>query len=115
MMDDQDARRWHLLLEGVTQALVDWRVQHPQATLTLIEQALDQRLATARTQMLSDLAHATPLDLPAGPALCPTCRLALHKRGLRRRLLRTHDQQLLVLDREYFVCPGCGHGVFPPR
>lgn len=115
MMDDQVPLRWQLLMEAVTQALVDWRGEHPQATLTEIEQALDARLAPTRAQMLTDLAHATPLDPPTVPPSCPTCHLVLHKRGTRRRQLRTHDQQLLLLDRDYLVCPGCGHGLFPPR
>ena len=38
-------RTWHELSEDVITGMKAWRLQHPRATLTEIETALDERLA----------------------------------------------------------------------
>lgn len=98
----------------------EWRAQHPDATLTEIEQALDERWYRVRARMLADLAlhreagrwQATAIaDRPT----CPDCGRALIRRGRQPRHLKTHGGHQLTLTRSYASCPTCQKGLFPPR
>ncbi len=112
--------QWQTLSGEVVTAMADWRAQHPRATFSAIEAALDERLARLRAQMLADAALASAAtdwaDQPAAARpLCPTCSLPLQARGLETRHLHTHGGQTLDLPRRYGTCPACGAGLFPPR
>lgn len=104
---------WQTVYADILTEMGTWRIAHPRATFTEIEQALDTRFATARAQFLADLAGttATPVSAPT----CPHCQRPMQSRGRRQRTLRTEDDTGVVLERDYFVCPDCGRGVFPPR
>jgi predicted RNA-binding Zn-ribbon protein involved in translation (DUF1610 family) len=111
--------RWEELSQEVMTGMKEWRVEHPRATLSEIEQALDERLGRMRARMLEDLALASAAaDLSAETAqpraVCPDCGSALESRGQKRRQLKTHSDQPLVLWRSYGVCPTCQVGFFPP-
>ena len=58
MREDFD-RRWQELSEEVISGMKEWRLQHPKATLTEIERALDERLGRMRARMLQDAAMAS--------------------------------------------------------
>ena len=45
-------QQWRTLNEEVITGMKEWRLQHPRATLTEIEAALDERLARLRARML---------------------------------------------------------------
>jgi hypothetical protein len=111
--------RWHALSAEVVTAVADWRTQHPRATLSEIETALDERLARLRAQMLQDAALASARTdwvdpLSAEPPCCPDCDQPLQARGRVTRHLQTHGGQELALTRRYGTCPRCGGGLFPP-
>ena len=97
----------------------EWRLQHPDATLTEIEQALDQRWYRLRARMLADLAlereaanwHSKATDRPS----CPDCGRTLIRRGRQPRQLKTYGNHELTLTRSYGYCPKCKKGHFPPR
>ena len=119
MSRDTTRDQWTASSLDLIIGMEDWRTQHPTATVTEIEQALDARLADLRTQMLQDLAlQSAAATWPADPAdgpTCPTCAVPLIRRGTRRRRLRTLGGRVVVLQRPYAVCPRCQRGVFPPR
>ena len=46
--------------------------------------------------------------------VCQTCQVAMQKRGRRKKRVVTKRGEI-ELTRQYYVCPQCGHGVFPPR
>lgn len=94
-----------------------WRVAHPEATLTEIEQALDTRLRALRADLLATLAATDAPDASrAGMATpCPACGRPVVARGRHRRTLTTTGDQPLPLTRRYATCPACGYGFFPPR
>ena len=50
--------KWQSLQEKINAAIEEWRREHPEATLTEIEEAVDTRLASMRRQMVQDLAQA---------------------------------------------------------
>jgi hypothetical protein len=112
--------RWRQLAEEALTGMAAWRREHPTATLTEIEAALDARLHGLRAQVLQDSALASPAQHfqdqpPEQRPVCPDCQRPLIARGTHRRRLQTEGGQELVLAREYGVCPACGAGVFPPR
>ena len=120
MWDERLEQRWQqLCLEAIT-GMAEWRQQHSKATLSEIEDALDQHLGSVRARMLEDAAmasHATdlrraaPVDCPP----CPKCGARLQHRTWEERSLSTHHGQTMRLSRSYAVCPACGETLFPPR
>ena len=118
MRSDFDSQ-WEELSQSVLTGMKQWRLEHPKATLSEMEQALDERLGRLRARMLEDLALASPAahlnsaaDQPR--AVCPGCGSVLESRGAKLRQLRTHHDQPLSLWRSYGVCPTCQVGFFPP-
>lgn len=112
---------WAALSEEVLSGMADWRAQHPQASLSAIEQEVDARLARMRARMLERVAQqsaATTWRLKATGQeeipQCPQCGTPLEPQGRRARRLRTSGGQQVQLQREYGVCPQCGQGLFPP-
>ena len=111
--------RWAALSHEVFTGIADWRAAHPRATCTEIEDALDERLARLRAQMLQDTALASPAttwaDQPADEQpRCPDCDQPLQARGAQTRHLQTTGGQEVTLTRTYATCPACGTGLFPP-
>ncbi len=98
----------------------EWRLQHPDATLTEIEQALDERWYLVRARMLAELALQQEAARWQASAVaerptCPDCGRTLIRRGRQPRQLKTHGGQQLSLTRSYGYCPNCQKGLFPPR
>ena len=119
MREDFD-RNWEKLGREAMDAIKQWRLEHPKATLSEIEQAFDAQLGNLRARMIEDLALAsTSADLsseaPSASPLCQSCGSRLESRGKKKRRLKTHQGQTLELDRSYAVCPTCEVGFFPPR
>ena len=109
-MTDDPVRR-QLADTAIAAELRVWRRAHPGATLTEIEQALDERLDAARAGLLAEIAG----DLPDDEERCPECGERLERRGTRTRTLRTRGDVPLDLTRAYLRCPACGAGLSPPR
>ncbi len=112
-------RQWEALAEEVFVGMKEWRLQHPKATFTEIEQALDARLSRLRTRLLQDVALASAAaevrtQAPETWPACPTCGGALEARGQDTRQVITTQGQAVTLTRSYLVCSACGGGVFPP-
>ncbi|MGH2478250.1 MAG: YgiT-type zinc finger protein [Ktedonobacteraceae bacterium] len=113
-------QNWQKLSEEVLVGMKEWRQQHPKATFTEIEEALDERLGRLRARMLQDAAlasasgdwsQASPEERPK----CPLCGTPLVARGKKTRHLQTHGGQDVALSRSHGVCPTCESGFFPPR
>jgi len=106
------------LSDDILTGMHEWRLQHPDASLTEIEQALDERWYRLRARMLQDLAlereaanwQAKVVDRPT----CPDCGRTLIRRGRQPRQLKTHGGHALTLTRSYGYCPTCKKGLFPP-
>jgi YgiT-type zinc finger domain-containing protein len=121
MQKDFDGK-WHEVAEevmsGAQRAPQEWRIEHPRATLSEIEKALDERLAKMRVRMLGDAALASAAaEMTSGeerePTLCPECGGRMEARGKQERLLTSQHNHTLRLERSYAVCPHCGAGFFP--
>jgi len=119
MWSDEMEARWQQLAEEVFLGVKEWRLQHPRATFTEIEQALDERWAKARARLLQDLALASAAaDLVSAGAAqrprCPQCDRVLEAHGQETRQVVTTYEQTIRLRRSYATCPSCGTGLFPP-
>lgn len=117
MKEDFDAQ-WRTLSEEVLSGMKEWRLQHPRATLSEMEAALDERLAGQRARMLEDMALASEVaELSRMPMeeqpTCSECGKPLGSRGQAERHLQTVGHQQIVLKRSYAVCPTCQVGFFP--
>lgn len=96
-------------------ALDAWRQAHPTATWAEIEAAVDAQLGSLRAQVLEDTALASAAtDLGGARRVCPACGERLVSAGVRRRRLRSDQDQVIDLERSYARCPACGAGLFPP-
>jgi len=110
------AAQWETLAAEVLVGIKDWRTQHPRATFTEIEQALDRELGRLRTRLLEDvaLASAAAGKTAGAETPCPTCGGALVARGQVTRAVTVTRNHTVTLPRPYTVCSPCGAGVFPP-
>jgi hypothetical protein len=102
----------------IVTGMYEWRLQHPDASLTEIEAALDERWYRVRARMLQDLAlrsKAADWHPASEPLRCPECDRPLVRRGRQPRTLKTHGGHQLTLTRSYGYCPKCKKGHFPPR
>ena len=116
---DPDAQ-WRDLAEEAFTGMKAWRAEHPTATWTEIEAALDERLAVLRGRMLQDAAQASAAADFRGTSAerrprCPDCGEALQAAGQETRRLTTAHERPLTLARTAGRCPRCGGGFFPPR
>ena len=117
---DHFDQHWWPLAQEVLTGMKEWRLQHPTATLSEIEAALDARLGRLRAQMLADAALASAAaswsqESSSARPPCPTCGAPLQSRGAATRELQTHAGQEITLTRSYGTCSACGAGLFPPR
>ena len=60
-------------------------------------------------QQIADSQQVAPLQV-----ICEDCHVAMHKRGKRKKRVVTQRGEIEV-ERQYYVCPNCGRGAFPPR
>jgi hypothetical protein len=119
MKEKEPMEGWQELSQEILMGMKEWRGQHPKATLREIETELDQRLARLRARLLQDSAmQSRAVDWQAAAReeqpVCPECGEPLKTSGWHPRELQSHDQQPIVLKRQYGVCPKCGLGFFPP-
>ena len=113
------AQKWGEIAAAALSGFGEWRVQHPRATLTEMETALDERWARVRARMLSDAVRVSAAaDLRGVPAeerpRCPECGAVMVCAGQEERTLRTTYEQEIVVTRSATVCPACARRVFPP-
>ena len=117
-LDDEAEARWRELAAAVLTGFRAWRAAHPTASLTEIEDALDERWARARARVVEDAAvtsAAAQARRWAERPRCPDCGAAMQGDGTEVRRLTTTGDQLLTLRRVRARCPACGAGLFPPR
>ena len=52
-------------------------------------------------------------QVEASEVMCKACQVRMHKRGKRKKQVVTLRGEIEV-QRQYYVCPRCGTGTFPP-
>ena len=91
--------KWTASFQQASETVSSWREEHPRATFTDIENAVDKQLAQLRTTMIQDLALESKLvDIRQLTAqerpLCPACGKPLVANGKQSRQLITHHDQV---------------------
>lgn len=117
MKRDELYRTWSGVSAEVLVGIVDWREQHPKASMREIEVEIDRQLSRLRAKLISDTAMASAQadwEMGASGVVCPQCGEELEKKGKKKRKLARQGGREVELVREYGVCPKCGQGIFPP-
>ncbi len=115
-MDDEQ----HLDAQAMQRRLRAWRQAHPHASFDEIEDAVQAEMARWQVRLMEQLLPAqTPVDAPAdsqeAPPVCGTCGMGMQRSGRRRREVQSRQGPPMLFERDYYVCPACGAGLFPPR
>jgi len=99
--------------EGIHARLATWRQAHPQATFDEIEEAVQQEIARYQAQLVDEVIGTAAGDAVERP-VCATCGERMRPCGRRQRAVLCRLGQPVTLERDYYVCPACGAGLFPP-
>lgn len=90
-----------------------WRQANPKATLTEIEEAVDEELGKLRGHLVAMMAQTR--EDPAGEApTCAACGQEMVRNGRKKRKLKAKEGRTLELERQQWRCLGCGATLFPP-
>lgn len=113
-----DEAKWQEAFIQVSHNVRQWREQQRRASLSDIEEMVDRGLAQVRTQMVEDIAQASPmadirhLTLQERP-VCPVCGGKVQANGYQRRSLVSQNEQVVKLRRSKARCRECGTSFFP--
>ena len=115
---DEQQDKWAELQQKISAAIAEWRAEHPEATLTEIEEEVDGRVSEMRTQMVQDLAlegRTTDLTSMAKEERprCPQCGRPVQANGKEARSLITEHGQRIELKRSQAYCKHCQVTFFP--
>jgi uncharacterized protein with PIN domain len=93
--------------------LLDWTDQTDKPDLTQIEDEVLAIRAELGESMLQAILAAQEAAQPTAVPSCPQCRQPLKDKGHRphQTVSRVGD---VTLSREYYYCPTCQRGFFPP-
>ena len=113
-----ERKQWDELYEEANREVQRWRRKHKKATLTEIEDTVDNELAKMRARMVQDLAmesETANLQSMANEERpkCPQCGRPLVANGRQKRRLTTDHEQKVELKRSKGYCRHCKLSFFP--
>lgn len=106
--------------QEIREQLRQWRREHPRATFDEIDAEVARQYARVHAAVVAELSMAADpvdgVDAAVGTSIvCPECQAPMQRRGQRRRRMATRRGMEAEVVRDYYVCPACGAGLFPPR
>lgn len=90
-----------------------WNRENPKATLTEMEEAVDQELSRLRGKLIEEMTGERVEEIH-DKVKCPNCGLEMVKNGWKRRELRSKGGETVVINRRQMRCLECGMTLFPP-
>ena len=89
-----------------------WHQANRKATLTEIEEMIDQELAQVRKRLVS---IAFEEDEEDAEVSCPECNRVMGNNGRKERRLQIKGGETVKYERRQKRCHTCGMTIFPPR
>jgi hypothetical protein len=83
-----------------------------ELTMTDIENLVGEmghEMTQGATETIAQREQTEPSEM-----ICEACQVRMEKRGKRKKRVVTKRGEI-ELERQYYVCPDCNAGVFPPR
>ena len=99
--------------DDLMQKIAAWEKENPKATLTEIEEAVDQELAKLREQLVNEIAQMKEAGTQSKVA-CPNCGTQMVKNGKKKRELTMKGDKQVTIERQQMRCLECGMTLFPP-
>lgn len=93
--------------------LLDWREGSEPPTLSQLEEELLSARTGISQAMLEGMLSGEENQGPVKAPDCPKCHVAMENKGKRDKVVETR-LGTLRMRREYYACPQCGEGFFPP-
>ncbi len=97
--------------EGMHKRLSEWRRMHPKASFDEIAAQVSEERKVLSGNLLAELASAGAGEML--DAKCVECGGALQNKGKKKREV-LHREGRVKLERNYYYCPDCERGFFPP-
>lgn len=112
--------------QEIREQLRQWRRAHPRATFDEIDAEVARQYAALHAEVVAELSGGSAATASEelvgadggaseGMVRCAQCQIPMQRRGPRRRRVLTRRGVEAELVRDYYVCPACGAGLFPPR
>lgn len=103
----------NLSSEDLADKVRQWRHDHPKATLTEIEDTIDQAWAQLRQKIVAELIEETA---PQAETVIhyPECKATMVKNGKKKRKLVIKGGEEVSIERQQMRCLACGTTLFPP-
>jgi len=99
-------------VQAALRKLLDDLPEASKITLSDMEKATGELGQTITQQTLQRLVESQQQPL-ADRVQCATCDERMYRRGRRKRRVVTTRGEVEI-ERQYYVCPKCGAGYFPP-
>lgn len=98
--------------EAAIRKLLENLPDKSELTMTDIENFVGEmghEVTQSATQTIAQHEQSEPSEM-----ICEACQIRMQKRGKRKKRIVTKRGEI-ELERQYYVCPHCNKGVFPPR
>lgn len=111
--------KWKEAFGEASEAVSQWREEHPGATFNDIEKRVDEKLAKIRAGMIQDLVAESQLTNIKEMARekrprCPVCGQVLASNGRQKRQLISRQEEVIEIERSKGYCGHCRVSYFPP-
>jgi ribosomal protein S27AE len=93
--------------------MLDWREGSAPPNLSQFEEEILQARKAISQAMIEGMLSGEENQRPVEAPHCPKCGVAMENKGKRDKVVETR-LGALRMQREYYVCPQCGAGFFPP-
>jgi len=90
-----------------------WRKAHPLASFDELAEAVSQERRALVGKLLGALATQEEPSRIRATLVCPQCGQAMEGKGMRSRGVSDPEGEVRI-EREYYGCPTCAGGLFPP-